>query len=157
MGQSGKFHFKLQPLLNKERIYEEECVGRLRDIQGLFMNEKNELENLKKSKLDSQSLLSSRKNQVIASDELRTYEDYFLNIGYRIDSSKSRIQEISTAMNTVQEELVEIIKKRKGLEKLRDRWEEEYKIELELVLNREMDDIAMTKFSNKLVTENDQA
>jgi hypothetical protein len=25
------------------------------------------------------------------------------------------------------------------------------------VLNKEMDDIAMTKFSNKLVTENDQA
>jgi flagellar export protein FliJ len=157
MGQNAKFHFKLQPLLNKERIYEEECVGRLRDVQGVFLNEKSELENLKKRKLDSQSTLSSIRNHILTSDELRTYEDYFLNIGYRIDASKSRIQELSIALNTVQEELMEIIKKRKGLEKLRDRWEEEHKIELELVLNKEMDDIAMTKFSNKLVTENDQA
>jgi flagellar export protein FliJ len=157
MGQNAKFHFKLQPLLNKERIYEEECVGRLRDVQGVFLNEKSELENLKKSKLDSQSTLSSIRNHILTSGELRTYEDYFLNIGCRIDASKSRIQELSTALNTVQEELMEIIKKRKGLEKLRDRWEEEYRIELELVLNKEMDDIAMTKFSNKLVTENDQA
>ena len=155
MGQNAKFHFKLQPLLNKERIYEDECVGRLRDVQGRFLKEKSELEHLKKRKLDSQSTLSSKRNQVITSNELRTYEDYFLNLGSRIVASMSRIQEISTAMNTVQEELIEIIKKKKGLEKLRDRWEEEYKIELELVLNKEMDDIAMTKFSNKLVMEND--
>ena len=51
MGKMQKFHFRLQPLLNKERIYEDECVGRLRVIQDTFLNEKNKLENLKKSRL----------------------------------------------------------------------------------------------------------
>jgi flagellar export protein FliJ len=150
-----KFHFKLQPLLNKERIYEDECVGRLKVIQDTFLNEKNKLENLKRGKLISQSELNSKKKQEITSEELRTYEDYFMKLGSSIDTSRSRIQEISKELNTVRDELFEIVKKRKALEKLRDRWEEEYKNDLAFMSNREMDDIAMTKYINKLVSEND--
>jgi len=156
MGESTKFHFKLQPLLNKERIYEEECVGRLRVVQGTLLNEKIELGNLKKRKVASQSELASRKREEITSNELMAYEDYFVSLGSSIDAGKSRIQEISTVLNTVQEELIKIVKKRKALEKLRDRWEEEHRNYLELMSNKEMDDIAMTKFNNKLVMENDQ-
>ena len=150
-----KFHFKLQPLLNKERIYEDECIGRLRVIQDTFLKEKNKLENLKKSKLVSQSELNSKKKQKIISEELRAYEYFFLNLGSKIDTSNSRIREVSKELNTVQDELIKIVKKRKALEKLRDRWEEENKSYLAFMSNKEMDDIAMTKYINKLVTEND--
>ena len=150
-----KFHFKLQPLLNKERIYEGECVGRLRVIQDTLLNEKNKLENLKKSRLVSQSELNAKKKQKIISEELKTYEYFFLKLGSRIDAGKSRIQEVSKELNTVQDELIKIVKKRKALEKLRDRWEGENKSYLAFMSNKEMDDIAMTKYINKLVTEND--
>ncbi len=149
MGESAKFHFKLQPLLNKERIYEEECVVRLKAVQGTFLNEKTNLENLKKKKLTSQSELDSRKRQNISSWELSTYEDYFVGLAVSMDTSKTRIQEISTELDTIQEELIEIVKKRKALEKLRDRWEEEHRNYLEHLSNKEMDEIAMIKFNNK--------
>jgi flagellar export protein FliJ len=152
MGESTKFYFKLQPLLNKERIYENECVGRLRGVQDTLLKEKTKLENLNKRKLSSQSGLTSRKRQEITSKELITYEDHFVNLAVSMDASELRIQEILTELNTVQEELIEIVKKRKGLEKLKDRWEEEHKNYLELLSNKEMDDIAMTKFNNKRVT-----
>jgi flagellar export protein FliJ len=142
-------------LLNKERIYEDECIGRLRAIQDIFLKENTKLEKLKKSTLVSQSELNSKKQQEITAEELRTYEGYFLKLGSSIEASKFRIQEISKELNTVQDELIKIVKKRKGLEKLRDKWEEEHKNYLELMSNKEMDDIAMTKFTNKLVTEND--
>lgn len=156
MGESAKFHFKLQPLLNKERIYEEECVVRLRAVQEILLNEKVELENLKKSKLTSQSELASKKKQDITSTELTTYEDYFVNLSVCMEASKSRIQEVSIKVNVVQEELIGIVKKRKGLEKLRDKWEEEHKEYMEHLSNKEMDDIGMIKFNNKLVVENGQ-
>ncbi len=156
MGKNAKFYFKLQPLLNKERIYEEECIVRLREVQGTLLNEKNKLENLKKRKLTSQSELESRKRQNITSGELTTYEDYFVSLAVSMDTSKVRMQEISTKLNTVQEELIEIVKKRKALEKLRDRWEEEHRDHLECLSNKEMDDIAMIKFNNKPVVENAQ-
>ncbi len=151
-----KFHFKLQPLLNKERIYEDECIGRLRVIQDTLLNEKNKLGNLKKCKLVSLSELNSKKRQEITSEELRTYEDYFLKLGSDFDASKSRMLEISNELNAVQDELIKMVKKRKALEKLRDRWEEEHKSHLSSTSNKEMDDIAMTKFNNELVAENDK-
>lgn len=150
-----KFHFKLEPLLNKQRIYEDECVGRLRVVQDTFVNENIKLENMKKGKLLSQSALNTKKRQEITSDELTNYEDYFSKIDSNIAASKSRIQEISTELNVIKDELIKIVKKRKALEKLRDRWEEEHKIHLAFMANREMDDIAMTKYNNKLVVEND--
>lgn len=156
MGESAKFHFKLQPLLNKERIYEEQCVVRLRAVQEILLNEKVELENLKKSKLTSQSELASKKKQDITSTELTTYEDYFVNLSVCMEVSKSRIQEVSIKVNVVQEELIGIVKKRKGLEKLRDKWEEEHREYMEHLSNKEMDDIGMIKFNNKLVVENGQ-
>ena len=150
-----KFHFKLQPLLNKERIYEGECIGRLRVVQDAFLNEKIRLENLKKDKLVSQGELNSKKKQEITSEEMRAYEGYFLKLGRSINASKSRIQEISKELNTIQDELTKIAMKKKALEKLRGRWEEEYKSRLAFMSNKEMDDIAMTKYINKLVAEND--
>ena len=154
MGESIRFHFKLQPLLNKERIFEEECVGRLRVVQVTLHKEKTELGNLKRRRLKSQRELASRKRQEIAPKELAAYEDYFVNLANSMDASKSRIQEISAELNTVQEELIAIVKKRKGLEKLRDRWAEEHRNYLEHLSNKEMDDIGMIKFNNKLVVEN---
>jgi len=150
-----KFHFKLQPLLNKELIYENECIGRLRIIQDKLLKEEDKLRNLKNQKIICQNDLRSKKLHDIASVELRTYEEYFLKLGSEINSGNINLQEMTKELRIVQEELAKIVKKRKALEKLRDRWEEEYKDYLVSLSNKEMDDIAMTKFTNKLVAKND--
>ncbi len=150
-----KFHFKLQPLLNKELIYENECIGRLRIIQDKLLKEEDKLRNLKNQKIICQNDLRSKKLHDIASVELRTYEEYFLKLGSEINSGNIKLQEMKKELRIVQEELEKIVKKRKALEKLRDRWEEEYKDYLVSLSNKEMDDIAMTKFTNKLVAKND--
>ena len=150
-----KFHFKLQPLLNKELIYENECIGRLRTIQDKLLKEEDKLRNLKNQKIICQNDLRSKKLHDIASVELRTYEEYFLKLGSEINSGNIKLQEMTKELRIVQEELAKIVKKRKALEKLRDRWEEEYKDYLVSLSNKEMDDIAMTKFTNKLVAKND--
>ncbi len=150
-----KFHFKLQPLLNKELIYESECIGRLRVIQDKLLKEEDKLRSLKNQKTKCQNDLRSKKLHDIASVELRTYEEYFLKLGSEINSGNIKLQEMTKELRIVQEELAKIVKKRKALEKLRDRWEEEYKNYLVSLSNKEMDDIAMTKFTNKLVAKND--
>ncbi len=150
-----KFHFKLQPLLNKERIYEDECVGRLRIIQEKLKNEEDKIENLKSCRIASANELKSKKKHEISSDELRAYECYFMNLISRIDACEAKKQEISKELSVVQDELFKIIKRRKALEKLMDRWEAEHKSHLTFLSNKEMDDIAMAKFTNKLVVNND--
>ncbi len=150
-----KFHFKLQPLLNKELIYENECIGRLRTIQHKLQKEEDKLRNLKNQKILCQNDLSSKKLNDIAPVELRTYEEYFLRLDSEVNSGNIKLQEMTKDFRIVQEELAKIVKKRKALEKLRDKWGEEYKDFLASLSNKEMDDIAMTKFANKLVAKND--
>ncbi len=150
-----KFHFKLQPLLNKELIHEDECIGRLRAIRDKLLSEEDKLRNLENQKIICQDDLSSKKLNDIAPVELRTYEEYFLRLGSESNSGNIRLQEMTKEFRVVQEELAKIVKKRKALEKLRDRWEEEYKDYLVSLSNKEMDDIAMTKFTNKLMAKND--
>ncbi len=149
------FHFKLQPLLNKERIYENECVGKLATIQEKFVDENDKLETLRKRKVTCQGDLELKKQHYIAPDELRAYEEYFMTLGSNINAGNLRLKELADELRTVQEELGKRVKKRKALEKLRDRWEEEYKSYLVSMSNIEMDDIAMTKFINELVAKND--
>ncbi|ODS30164.1 MAG: hypothetical protein SCARUB_04733 [Candidatus Scalindua rubra] len=147
-----KFHFKLQPLLNKERIYENECIGRLRVIQDEMLKKEDRLKNLKERKIKCQNGLKTKKQRHVTSEELKIYEEYFVKLGNEIDTGSLELQEIAKELRTVQEELAKIIKKRKALEKLRERWEEEYRSDWVLSLNKEMDDIAMKKFINKLAT-----
>ncbi len=150
-----KFHFRLQPLLSKERIYEDECVGRLKIVQGKLKYEEDKLKMLKMCRVVSENELNSKKNHEISLDELRAYECYFLKLVGDIAVCDSKKQEILKELNAVRDELFKIIKRRKALEKLKDRWETEQKSNLEFLANKEMDDIAMTKFANRLVVDND--
>ena len=119
------------------------------------MKEEDKLRNLKNQKIICQNNLSSKKLNDIAPVELRTYEEYFLRLDSEVNSGNIKLQEMTKDFRVVQEELAKIVKKRKALEKLRDKWEEEYKDYLISLSNKEMDDIAMTKFANKLVVKND--
>lgn len=149
------FHFRLEPLLNKERIYESECVGRLMTIHNVYVSEKDKLERLNKHKIICQDELKSRTQGVVFPDELRAYEEYFLKLASDTNAVNLRLREVEKELETVQDELGKIVKKRKALEKLRDRWEDEYKSYLTSASNKEMDEIAMTKFTNKLMGGND--
>ncbi len=144
-----KYYFKLQPLLDKEQIYEDECVRELRVIKDAFQDEENKLERLKNLEIKSQKELKEKKQHHITTAELKVYEDYFERLDNDINNSKHLLEEITKKMEVVQNELLKIMKKRKALEKLKEIGKEEYINNLNLSLNKEMDDIAMTRFNKK--------
>ncbi len=149
------FYFRLQPLLNKEHIYENECIGRLRIVQDKIRHEEDKIKELERCKKASEKELKSKKKYEISAEELRAYESFFLKLVCDIISCDVEKQKISKELSAVQDELYEIIKRRKSLEKLKSRREEEHNIHMESLSNKELDDIAMTKFTNKLVMDND--
>lgn len=142
-----KYNFKLQPLLNKELIYECECSRMLGVLRGVFQEENDKLEELKVRKVEYQKELKEKKQHRITPAELTIYEYYFVKLNYKINTGKQVLEEIMKKLRAVQSELAKIIKKRKTLEKLKDRGEEEFKYNLNLSLNKEMDEIGMTKFN----------
>jgi flagellar protein FliJ len=144
-----KYYFKLQPLLNKEQIYEDECGRELKVIKDALQDEKNKLEKLKNREIECQKELKAKKQYHITTAELKIYEDYFERLNDDINKSKYLSEEIEKKMETVQDTLLKIMKKRKALEKLKERDKKEYVNNLYLSLNKELDDIAMTRFNKK--------
>ncbi len=145
----SKYYFKLQPLLDKEQIYEDKCVRELRVIKDALQDEENKLERLKNLEIKSQKELKTKRQHHITTAELKVYEDYFERLDNDINNSKHLLEEITKKKEAVQDELLKIMKKRKALEKLNEIGKEEYINNLNLSLNKEMDDIAMTRFNNK--------
>ena len=80
---------------------------------------------------------------------MRIYEDYFEGLDDDINNSKRLWEEITKKMEAVQDKLLKIMKKKKALEKLKERGKEEYTNNLYLSLNKELDDIAMIRFNKK--------
>ncbi len=144
-----KYYFKLQPLLDKEQIYEDECVRGLRVIQDELQDEENKLGKIKNHEIKSQKELKKKKQCHITTAELKIYEAYFERLDNDVKNSKHLLKEMTKKMEVVQDELLKIMKKRKSLEKLKEIGKEEYINNLNLSLNKEMDDIAMTRFNNK--------
>jgi flagellar export protein FliJ len=82
-----KYYFKLQPLLDKEQIYEDECVRGLRVIKDALQDEENKLGKLKNHEIKSQKELKKKKQCHITTAELKIYEDYFERLDNDIKNS----------------------------------------------------------------------
>ncbi len=100
-----KYHFKLQPLLNKEQIYEDECARELKVIKDALQDEENKLKELKRRETKCQEELKSKKQYHITTAELRIYEDYFEGLDDDINNSKRLWEEITKKMQAVQDKL----------------------------------------------------
>ncbi|MFQ5962956.1 MAG: flagellar export protein FliJ [Candidatus Scalinduaceae bacterium] len=143
-----KYHFKLQPLLDKELIYEDKCVRSMKKLQDEFLDTKDKLEKLVKHVIKYQKELKIKKEHQISPSELKLYEDYFLRLDKETINRKYTLKENKKKLETAQTKLLKIVKRRKALEKLKERGMEEHRNNLALLLNKEMDDIAMLKFIN---------
>lgn len=154
MNGNLKYKFKLQPLLNRERIYEDEYSRKLKVVRDSFDEEVEILTKLMEREKTNQDELKKKKQNHITPAELMGYETYFARLDNDIYESKLRLVEITKRLQAAQMELSKIVQKRKALEKLEEREREEHTNALNVFMNKEMDDIAISKFiHNKLAIE----
>ncbi|MDR4505511.1 MAG: flagellar export protein FliJ [Candidatus Scalindua sp.] len=144
-----RYHFRLQPLLEKEQIHEGEFVRGLKVLKDIFREEEDKLAEIKKKRDDTQKRLGERKQIYIDGLELRLYEDYFVKIDNDEKDSMCLLKEIEIKIEIVQRELTKIMKRRKALEKLKEKGKSEHLNNLQMSLNKEMDDIAIMNFSKR--------
>jgi flagellar export protein FliJ len=144
-----RYHFRLQPLLDKERIHEGEFVRGLKVLKSILQEEEDKIERLKKLRYDCQQRLGERQRKQFEVRELRLYEDYFVKLENDEKGSLGLLEEIKNKIEIVQRELTKIMKRRKALEKLKEKGESEYLNNLQLSVNKEMDDIAIMNYSKR--------
>ncbi|GJQ58270.1 MAG: flagellar export protein FliJ [Candidatus Scalindua sp. AMX11] len=144
-----RYHFRLQPLLEKERIHEGEFIRGLKVLKGIFQEEEDKIERLKKQRNDCQQKLSEQQQNRFEVLELRRYEDYFVKLENDEKECLGLLGEIKGKIEIVQTELTKIMKRRKALEKLKEKGEREYLSNLQVSVNKEMDDIAIMNYTKR--------
>ena len=82
------------------------------------------------------------------------FESYFSKLNRDIITQVSKVNEACKKVDHVRETLLRVFKKRKVLEKLRERYEKEYKEQALRMENKTFDEIATSRFYYKRKNEN---
>jgi len=147
------FHFKLQKLLDIEKCKEEELIKELKERQKK-LKEEEKMEVLLTSLLNArQSEMSKAMNGKANVSVFVLFESYFAKLNRDIAAQRNKIKQAFVQVEKTREKLLAVFKKRKLLEKLRERYEKEY-IEQELRKeNKYLDEIATSRFYHNRLKE----
>lgn len=138
-----KFQFKLQSYLNLCIHREESEQIRLQELQARDA----ELEKALRSVLSRlhETELELRSHAVISSDEVEIYQRYMARLRAESRSLELKKNELQPKLQKQRLSLVEAMQKRKAIERLRERGEQEHVLEVERFLQQENDDLFLQR------------
>ena len=141
-----RFHFKFQKLLEIEKCKEEKLIKELKFIQKQLHDEEKMLVFLKSVLTVQQSEMGKELCKQAEAKVFVLFESYFSKLNRDIAIQSSKVEDTSKKVVHARENLLHVFKKRKVLEKLRERYEKEYKEHVLKMENKHFDEIAISKF-----------
>lgn len=145
------FYFKFQKLLEIEKLKEEELVKELRLLQKQLQDDEKLLTLLQSVVAIQQSELEKELRKPQEANVFVLFETYFSKLRRDIDTQRSKIKESAKKVDLAREKLLGVFKRRKVLEKLRERHEKEYKEQMLRLENKHFDEIATSRFHFKKI------
>ncbi|MCF6149313.1 MAG: flagellar export protein FliJ [Candidatus Kuenenia sp.] len=150
-----KFRFKFQKLLDLEKFREEEIAKELKKVQKK-LHEEQKMELLLKSLLETRQSEMTKMLQTYAdASAFVLFESYFTKLNGDIIAQRSKIKKISEEVEQVRQRLLSVFKKRKLLEKLRERHVKEFDDQEKRLESKKLDEIATNRFYYKHVRQKD--
>ncbi|OPL16143.1 MAG: hypothetical protein AVO38_08710 [delta proteobacterium ML8_D] len=147
------FNFRLQSVLDYIKQLEDKVISEFSDIKRQFDYTKEILKKLKKEKSDLISRLSGMENIKCCTANVSAY---FLYINYIKNKEKYHeeiISKITMKLEEKRSELLDVIKKRKVLELIREKKLEEYRINLISKERKELDELGTSGYVRNIEIE----
>jgi len=142
--------FKLEALLNHRRHQEDICQKELAESERLLADEKGKLSRWKKEKRDNIEILQVKQKQKINVSDIVLSVNYLQRLSENIEVQKQCVREATKKVNQRRQELIIIVKKRKTLEKLKEKDRLAYQQKLMQNERKLMDEVASTRNARKL-------
>ena len=142
--------FKLEALLNHRRHLEDICQKELAASERLLADEKGKLSRWKKEKRDNIEILQVKQKQKINVSDIVLSVNYLQRLSENIEVQKQCVREATKKVNQRRQELIIIVKKRKTLEKLKEKDRLAYQQKLMQNERKFMDEVASTSHARKL-------
>ncbi|MGD2024275.1 MAG: flagellar export protein FliJ [Desulfobacterales bacterium] len=115
------YHFKLEPLLNHRRYQEEILQKELAGVKKRLQSEQAQLRVLKKKKRQTLQLLHARQKQGGAAAELKLCVDFIDHLSAEMKTQREKIMQTQRQFDSIHQALLAAMKKRKTLEKLKEK------------------------------------
>ena len=142
--------FKLEALLNHRRHQEEICQKELAQTERLLADEKDKLRRLKNEQRDNIQKLQIKQKEKINVSDIILSVSYIRQLSEKIEEQKNCLQEATKTVNQKRHELITIVKKRKTLEKLKEKEWLAYQQKMMQNERKFMDDVASTRHARKV-------
>jgi len=144
------YRFKLEALLNHRRHQEELCQKELAQFQRKLVGEQEKLRRTKHLKRDYLLKLQERQTGSISISDVILYKNYIARLSEEIEVQTACVREAAKQVNQKRNELIGIVKKRKTLERLKEKDQLAYRKKLMLDERKLMDEVATTRHARKM-------
>jgi flagellar FliJ protein len=141
--------FTLEALLNHRRHQEEVGQRELAQSERLLADEKGKLHCLENEKRDNIKTLQIKQKENINVSDIILSVNYIQQLSEKIAEQKKCVQKAIQAVNQKRDELIAIVKKRKTLERLKEKEWLAYQQKMMQNERKFMDDVASTRHARK--------
>ncbi len=144
------YRFKLETLLNHRRHQEEDCQKALAQVQKQLAAEQLKLRRKKEEKRENLRRLQDAQHKSISVAAIIMYVNYIAQLTKSIEDQNLCVREVTKKVNQKRNELIAAVKKRKTLEKLKEREWQAYQKKMLLNERKFMDEVASTRYARKM-------
>ena len=143
------YQFKLQSLLNHRHHQEEACQKALADAQRIFSAVQKHLRRLKKDKHDNVQNLQTRQKEPHSTSNILIYINYIEQLSRDIEAQREQVRIASQEVRQKRDDLIAVVKKRKTLEKLKEKERLAYRRKIMQAERKFNDEVAATRHVRK--------
>jgi len=144
------YRFSLEALLNHRRHQEEVCQKQLAQTERQLVDEQDKLRRQKKEERENiLKLQAKQKNNINVADIILSV-NYIQQLSNKIKVQKNCVREATKKVNQKRNELIGIVKKRKTLEKLKEKQWLAYQQKMMQNERKLMDEVASTRHARKM-------
>ena len=143
--------FNMQTVLDHRQFVEDLLKKDLAEIRQQAMAAHQQMNLLERKEMDTHTALKQEQAKGVSSDQVVAYHAYLKQLSERIARQVTLLSEIRERESKKQDALLEAMKKRQILEKLKDQSLERYNL---MLLKKEMnfiDEMAINQFARKTI------
>lgn len=143
------FVFKLQTSLDVKLKHEEMQKEKLNEATQVYRNNLERLHRLKERLMEIQDILRGKQKETLDIIDIKNYQDYIPVIDERIREQENITEVSRKEMEENRHRLVEIMRERKVLEKLKAKHYQEYMKEWLREEQKQIDEMATIRYMHK--------
>jgi len=147
------YQFILEPLLNHRKSVEDNLQKELGVCKTCLAEENRKLRTCKKEKNKTLEEMQQKQEDGITVSEALLYFDFINRLSRDLDKQKQRLSAIEKVYHRKREEVIEAVKKRKILEKLKEKELAEYNQRLEKSEQDFINEAAISQFNRRRIKD----